>query len=332
MRDPIIRMYETDQQARDAVSRLRQEGFPEDAIFLVTPGFGGEPGSAQAISSAILAGRWLPSNAEVYVQGLEQGRSLLVVRAPFGHGMLATQVMDSFGPVDTGLRLPRGRSPAWDEAAPLSSALQLPILQRHQPAPFSALLGLHTISRGRSFLSQLFGELISPHFALFGRSSLSDQAAPLSSLFGLKTLYRKDGPKTSRFGLPLLSRNPAPLSSALGLSLLTGPVPLRRQAAPLSAVLGLPTLTRGRSVPFGTLTRSSFALFGRDPLIRNPAPLSSRLGLKTLSDKDGQPWTSSYGLPLLLDGAPLALGLPLVSHNPAPLSSLLGLPVLTRHQ
>jgi hypothetical protein len=214
--------------------------------------------------------------------------------------------------------------------------LQWRTIQSNRPAPFSSVVGLPTLSRGRSFLSPMFGELGSPHFALFGRSALSAKPAPLSALFGLKTLSsgKAGAAWTSSFGLRLLSANPAPLSSKLGLQVSTGG-PLRSQAAPLSAVLGLPALSPGRtwlSRLFGELGSSHFALFGRNPLIRNPAPLSSRLGLKTLSGKSGADWTSSLGLPLLARSAPTSLGLPLLSRNPAPLSWLFGLPVLSRYQ
>lgn len=237
MTDPIVRMYETEQQAHDTATRLREEGFPEDGIFLVVPESGSDGGSSEALASAFMAGHVLRSHADIYAQGLKGGRSLVAARAPFGFGQLATQIMDSFGPVDLGLRPPQRSSMGWDEAAPLSSALQLRVLRHRQPAPFSELLGLPVLSRGRSFLSNLFGELASPKPSLFGHDALIQKAAPfsslfglgllsrnpapLSSLFGLQTVYASAGPWTSSFGLPLLSRAPAPFSSLFGLPLLT---------------------------------------------------------------------------------------------------------------
>jgi hypothetical protein len=223
MRDPIVRMYETEAQAREAVQKLKDEGFTEDSVFLVTPRSGGEAGSPDAIAAAIMAGFVLRSHAKVYARDIQRGRSLVVVRAPFGYGQLATDLMASCGPVDTGLRLPQEPSIAWDEAAPISSAFALPVLWRRQPAPFSAFLGLSPLARGRSFLSPMFGELGSSKFSLssvFGLGLLSRNGAPLSSLLGLKTRSGKTGAKTGSFGLPLLVRNPAPFSSLFGLPLL----------------------------------------------------------------------------------------------------------------
>lgn len=38
MAQPIARIFETEQQARDAAAKLGEAGFSEDMIFLMTPG------------------------------------------------------------------------------------------------------------------------------------------------------------------------------------------------------------------------------------------------------------------------------------------------------
>lgn len=335
MTDPIVRVYESDHQARDAANKLKEEGFPTDEVFLVTPASGEEAGAPTAISGALLAGHALGKHARRYAAYVEEGRSFVAIRPPYGYSQLAINILAGYGPVETEPRPPQRSSTAWDEAAPLSSALQLRTIKRNQPAPFSNTLGLSILSSGgRSAFSKMFGELTSPDFALFGRSHLVHEAAPLSSFFRLKTLTRSEGPWRRSFGLPLLSRNPAPLSSSLGLLTSTGG-PLREHPTPLSAILGLPTLSRGRTVLsrlFGELASPHFALFGRSSLSRKAAPLSSLFGLKTLSGRAGPSWRRSFGLPLLTRGSPTSLGLPLLARNPAPLSSLFGLRVLSRYQ
>jgi hypothetical protein len=198
-------MYETEQQARGAVQKLKDEGFPEDQIFLVTPQSGS---TAEAIAAAIMAGFVLRSHAKVYAEGIQRGRSLVVVRASFGHSQDAIDILNSFGPVDSGLRLPREPSIAWDEAAPLSSALRIPVLIRNSPAPISRTFGMPPLSKGRtSWLTALFGELTRPDWAfssVLGLPLLSRNPAPLSSLFGLKTVTASSGPWKTSFGLPLL--------------------------------------------------------------------------------------------------------------------------------
>ena len=374
----IARLYETEQQAREAVKKLHEAGFTDDTVFLVPPlsaqavmpeapaaakaaatveketeaeravsPVGPTPEeSTGALSAAVMSGYLLGDRAKLYAGALGRGRSLVVTRAPFGFAQQATDLMDSCGPVETDLGRPASQEPPriWDPAEPLSSAFMLPVLRRNRPAPFSDFLGLPAVSPGGtpSALSAAFGDLVSPDFAVFGRSRLIRNPAPLSSLLGLKTVSEKEAGAswTKSLGLPLLSANPAPFSSVFGLPLQTEPFD-RKHPAPFSALLGLPTISHRRSLLsrlFGELVSPDFALFGRNPLISNPAPLSSALGLKTVSAKQGgMAWTRSLGLPLLsTNPAPFssALGLPvhterLDRNHPAPLSAVLGLPTIS---
>lgn len=333
MSDPIVRAYETEAQARGAVSKLKDKGLAADRICVVTPQAGGEDGSLDAIASAIMAGHVLRGQAKAYAEAVQAGRTLVVVRAPFGTGKRVTYLLDRFGPLDTGIQPTRRRAPAWDEAAPLSSALQIPPLARRRPAPFSALIGRPTLVRGRTFQAK-YPELISPDWtfsARLGLRLLSRRSRPWASLRG------KSGPAWTRsFGLPMLAANPAPLSSRLGMHLLTGPLP-PHYPAPFSHRLGLPVLSPGRTVlsrMFGELTSPRFAVFGRNPLIRSATPLSSLIGKPVLLHEPA-PLSAKLGRPVLIpERTPLSsrLGLPLLSRRPTPLSSLLWLPVLSRYQ
>ena len=204
-----VRMYETEQQARDVVGKLEEDGFPAETIFLVTSASGDGEAAVGSIKAAMAAGFVLGSDAEVYIQGVERGRSLVLIQAGFGHGQSAVNILDSGGPVETDLLPPPRLSVDYDEAAPLSSAFQWSVLKRDEPAPLSAWLGLQPITSS-SLLNRSFG------FPL-----LNNKAAPLSSLFGLKTLSAKTDPGEASFGLPLLLADPAPLSSKFGLPLLT---------------------------------------------------------------------------------------------------------------
>ncbi len=147
MTDPIVRAYESDQQARDAANRLKEEGFPPDEVYLVTP-LSGEEVDPTAVSRALLAGPVLGKQAQRYAQFVEGGRSFVAVRPPFGYAQLAMNILADHGPIETEPRAPQRSSMAWDEGAPFSSAFQLRTIQRNQPAPFSSLLGLGTLSRG----------------------------------------------------------------------------------------------------------------------------------------------------------------------------------------
>lgn len=238
MANPIVRIFETEQQARDAVRKLAEDGYPEGSIYLVTPSMGGEEAptgaGADTLAAALKAGSLMTETAEIYAERVERGRSLVVVPAAFGYGRRAAEIMDECGPVDTDIELPE---PPYDFTlgTPFSSTVCLPVLTRNRPAPLSGLIGLTPLVHGRT----TFGTLTNPHYmfsSLLGLRVLGGRAAPLSSTFGLKLLSTKKGPWRSSFGLPLLSRAAAPLSSMFGLKLLS------KNPAPLSSLLRFRTL------------------------------------------------------------------------------------------
>jgi len=215
-------MYETEQQARDAVRKLKEDGFPEDTILLVTPGPGGM-GSVEGLSAAISAGFMVSGDAKVYVEAVERGRSLVLVRAAFGFGRAATNILDSCDPIDSGLTGAVKAAPTSEKGAPLSSFFQWPLLKRNQPAPFSDFLGIPLLSSSAACKPSLIGEMSASTFHLsFGFRLLSDKAAPLSALFGLPTLLDSASSGFSSFGMPLLADSSVPKASTFGLPLLIG--------------------------------------------------------------------------------------------------------------
>jgi hypothetical protein len=281
-----------------------------------------------------MAGFVLQDQARVYAEQVQQGHSLVAVRAGFGYGQLATQILGREGPLDTGLEARPPSDIAWDEGAPLSCGLKLPVLLRDKPSPISNLIGLSPLGSGLTFGGPKYKELSDANYTFSSKLGL-----PLISrnqLSKTKLTGKSGASWTSSWGLPMLSRNPAPLSSMLGLEVSTGPLP-PHEPAPFSARIGFPTLSHGRSMLsrlFGEIGSSKFALFGRNPLISSPAPASKLFGLPTLKDSE-TPYRPTVPQPLLVeDGAGLSskLGLPLLTKGPGHLSSLFGLPLLTRHQ
>jgi hypothetical protein len=246
MTDSIIRIYATGKKARDTVGKLKEAGFGDDRVVLVAPAGEGAD-AASAVASALKAGSAIAADADEYAEALQKGRSLVVVRPPFGTALEATRILESTGPLDPGgLHPPVRRPPPEPEpGAPLSSLLYIPILLRNQPAPFSSLFGIPTLARGLSIFSSLFRPLTRPDF--FASSKLGmgtplgrSEPAPLSSRVGLKTLTDKAAPLSSATGMPVLIDKAAPLSSAVGLPTLGG------GAAPLSSLFRIPLLTKER--------------------------------------------------------------------------------------
>jgi hypothetical protein len=190
VRTPIVRLYDTARQATDAANALRGRGFADHLINMVSGE--GNAGSQEDIAKAIMAGWVLKHEAFVYATAVQQGKSLVSIRAPFATGRRCARIMDGFGPAESPVKPTREPLPQWDDAAPLSSALWWPVAV-DSSAPFSATFGMATLAR---------------------------EAAPLSRLFCWTTKSRNPTPFSSMLGLPLLAKNPAPFSSMLGLRLL----------------------------------------------------------------------------------------------------------------
>jgi hypothetical protein len=253
MRQPIVGIFETEATAREALDKLREAGFGEARTLLVTPASGKKGGAAAALANAVVAGQLMGEQASFYAERVREGRSLVLVQAPVGQGKLASEILQSCGPVDADL-VASSIQAQWGKGAPLSAGLKMPVLLRGRPSPLSDYLGLSTGARRPRTLSGLFRELVSPHFSLserLGLGLLSDNPAPLSSWLRLKVLAEPKRPWTHSVGLPLLIDEAAPLSARAGMKTLTD------DPAPLSSRLGMSVLTS------------------------NPAPLSSAIGLPT---------------------------------------------------
>jgi hypothetical protein len=227
---PIVRMYGSAEVAAAAVSELQEHGFRSTTYDMVKPPSTAPEDAAartraeeEAVAAMVEA--YVPrADARIYAPKIVRGYWLVIVRAPFGSGVLATQILHSHQPVDSGIVEKSDRPPPWDEAVPLSSALQAPLIMRNA-APFSGFWGLPVLTRGRTTCTTLrVSELADPQLAVSGKLGmplLSGKAAPLSGLLGLRLLATRAAPLSATLKLPLLSRKAAPLSSLLGLPILT---------------------------------------------------------------------------------------------------------------
>lgn len=189
-----VRMYATEQQARDAIAMLIAEELPKESIHLITPVQGGEK---EAVRRAVDTGKLPSSHARAAEAALGQGRSVLSVALPYA-GQAVLDIMDSFSPVDT----------------PVKS-----VSTYTDPAPLSGLLGLPTLTRRSDATARL---LPSDSYFMSFFPLLSNNQRGKNSSLGFPTLT-KGKSKNSSFGLPLLSKSGTPFSSMLGLKMLTGP-------------------------------------------------------------------------------------------------------------
>ena len=188
MSHEITRMFANATAAKNAADELREEGYGD--INVVSPSGSDVPVSA--IAAQIAQGHVLLADAKIYAKGVAAGHSLVTVHAPFGTGKVAEYILDSHGPIDSGM--PKAAPDRiWDEATPFSSTLVLPVLI-DDPDPASRAIGIPALTSSDCGLSEAIG-------------------MPLltNGVFGDR----------GKLGLPFLSNNPTPLSSALGLPLLT---------------------------------------------------------------------------------------------------------------
>jgi BCD family chlorophyll transporter-like MFS transporter len=183
----IVRIYDTAAKAAAAVKQLHFEGFTDDAITLIA----GSETSPDKIMATLVAAWIVKSKAKVYIEEIflveevRQQRWLLSVLAPFGMGTRAEEAMDRYGPLASPVDDKHPSLPQWDEAAPLSSALSIPVLYR-SAAP-STSLGAPSLTSPHFSLSRALG------LPLLLKSSSARLAPELSHFF-----------LSSKLGLPLL--------------------------------------------------------------------------------------------------------------------------------
>jgi hypothetical protein len=198
MNHPIVRIYSSVDQANAAVARLRDWGFEGELINLVTASSkpaANAPASAASddpVLSSIMSGYVLKAHAKVYAAAVHRGAALVSIRPPFGRGNVAEFLLDEGGhAVSRGVEDDGDRLQPWDDSAPLSSSLMLPVLVK-ATAPFSAFWVLPVITRkGGTACSALgLSELADSKSFTFGSPALSRAAAPLSSSVGLPLLLK----------------------------------------------------------------------------------------------------------------------------------------------
>jgi hypothetical protein len=231
---PIVRLYGSENDAETAVSNLKQDGFPENTIFLLKPS---EAGNAdQAVQAEIDAGRMPKGVRRIATDSLKNSRCVLTVYTQYGSSLPATRIMDACNPVDTE-RLPEGDP---DEGRTTSEFLGMPLLTERR---LMTLSDEHGASKKR-FTFESF----------FGLGLTMNKAAPLSDALNMKAVQERPKDWAGTTGMTLLSNNATPLSSALNMKTLIerkkdwttsfGYALLSSEPAPLSSFLGLPVISR----------------------------------------------------------------------------------------
>lgn len=201
MSQTINRIFDSHARATEAAAELRTNRFNRFGdIHVVSRNAGDADASLDGIVADVMKGYVLKSHARVLAQRIQRGGTLVTVHAPFGTAVAAMRILDRHGPVDSGVPDHSDPAMAWDEAAPLSSALHMPVLLKNS-ATFSQFWNVPAISK---------------------------RGGTTSAALGLPEVSRARGPFSGTFGMSLISHKATPLSSMLGLPLLTKAKPARR--------------------------------------------------------------------------------------------------------
>ena len=251
MTQTISRVYQDRENAEAAAAALKKAGFGDQAINLIAP----SDVPDEDLAARIRQGGVVATHAGVFAEAIRRGETLVSVQAQFGSGAEATRILQRHRPTDTGLPEQGYIEAAPEAAAPLSSALGLPVLL-HDPTPLSSVLMLPVLTASRPS-RRPDAELVddpAPLSKLIGQPVLVDRPSVLSSLFGLRVLWDNSAPLSARLGLPVLTKGRKPPSDRSGAGLRPD------KPAPLSSLFGLTLLSN------------------------DPAPLSRLFGLRVLSD------------------------------------------------
>ena len=190
MSQNINRMYASRDQAVKAAHDLRNSRFDRFEMVHVVSHDDAPAADLDAITAAVMKGYVLKAHAKVYAEGIKRGGSLVSVHAPFGAAVAAMQILDQHGPIDNGVAEPQDRLPAWDDAAPVSSALMLPVLLNSSTS-YSGFGGLPLLLKPSDTAVPARAPSSAPFTGTFGMALLSNKATILSSLFGLPVLLKR---------------------------------------------------------------------------------------------------------------------------------------------
>lgn len=193
MTQTIHRMYDSPERANLAADALRASRFERfDEVHVVGHSGDGDAASTDVIVAALMKAYVLKAHARVLAEGIRRGGTLVTVHAHFGTADAALTILERHGPIDSGLPEAVDRPLAWDEAAPCSSLLHMPVLLADN-ATFSRFWNVPPLLKSGATTSSVLGlpeatASSGPFTGSFGLALISDKATILSSLLGLPVL------------------------------------------------------------------------------------------------------------------------------------------------
>ncbi|MDF3810993.1 MULTISPECIES: hypothetical protein [Rhodopseudomonas] len=234
----ITRVYDNASQANAAMAELKQRGF-KDVDYIAASKSSRSDGNGVDLIEPIRRTGVSPSHAEAYAERVRRGGAVISVRAPFGTATTVTGILNQHGQSQANAAASNGSSrpkPGSDnaprrdgaaepesKAAPLSSALDVPVLAESSSGWFGTKGSAEPRSSGPKTLSQMLGipELIDSN-TFFSGFPLLIRSRPFSSLAASQEPYSS------------LSKSQEPSAEVID------------DPAPLSKWIGMPVLLKGR--------------------------------------------------------------------------------------
>jgi hypothetical protein len=239
MSQPVTRLYEKKRPATDAVAELKKNGFPGEAITLVTPAdakaFKADAtASDDSLFAALEKAGISKAAAAIYAERILGGASVVSITPNWGTAQRATKILNSFGPAEVALPDEAPSVPSfsaadgqffdWTGPAPLSEFFKWDVLQDN-PTPLSSKFNWPVLSKKTFFV--LHGSRV---------SELSNSPAVFSSWLKWPLLSNKTTPLSDWLKIPVLSDKATPFSDWAKWPLLSN------KATPFSDYLNAPVL------------------------------------------------------------------------------------------
>jgi len=200
MSTTIARIYENYGNALEASHELKSRGFHRDEIDLISKAGNSEDSEITDLAGEISQAGVPADNVAAYAKAIDEGKSLLVVRAAWGAAVKALKVVDNHGPsAEASLNgeyyVTSGRQAAEAEAAfpfSLSGFLGIPLLL-NDATPFSNFWHWPVLAPASATFSSLFASLSKGY--TFGTPTLLSNGAIFSDELGLPVLLKTESGK-----------------------------------------------------------------------------------------------------------------------------------------
>lgn len=183
----LSRMFTSADDVQHAVHELTEAGFPDGTIHVLDS-------SIPSLNAAMLEEMGVSKDhSKAYVAQIKHGATMLLVQAPLGSAGIATDILESISPNNSGEPQVRYEGWQWDDSTPVSSALRWPTLTK-QSTPLSSFFGWPILSKAL------------PKEKWFGMPLLLRDYNPMALMMGMNLISTKQFTISSWLGLPLLKK------------------------------------------------------------------------------------------------------------------------------